>query len=629
MTVSKLTKIAVIFLLLTSMIPITNAQTSSVEENPQTVANGARRETITVKLVFGGFEEQIINPATLFSYLPEEHTNDVITSYPPTTYVYDYQAVTLTSDYVQALKDYIQSIAIVGEDIGYRVNHTLLEQFLVDHTTDFVYPIDGMAIDARNVESFIAENFGAIHNITGPVYTLYMFNYSCFDSFDHSTEHYYYINGSATEEGLSVEWRVGSQEFTELGPTVGWGGNYRFAYLDLSATSAYLNAQPAWYGIDMSNLLAQRYDLDEFCQVYDIYSPEGNALLHEYIAEWANAFLDTLIPGGLLDEPPVDTTYSLPIVVYNNLTPVELYNDELIGSLLHADAIEASFENSFPWTDWQCYINLHRLEDEPLMDKLIKQYVKMGELPDGYGTGLYLQIMDGFLQYLAANFSQFIPKSQIHDTTIPCFIFIGDFSFFYYQTRLGGGGVGRDGIVIISQWSRHIASDFPIDYLVRHEVGHILGLAHPHNENVGFLACFVEDPMSYFSDTISRNFSVFSRDNLGRLHFDAYFENATQKFDTIAENYCPLKKPHSLEDMYEDIESKLSQSYEYYEAAEYYDAIITIRDTISLMDTFANKMDLLITFRQPYVIVPIVLAGLAILGTGGFYISKRIIVKSK
>ncbi|MHA1685159.1 MAG: hypothetical protein ACTSYD_02000 [Candidatus Heimdallarchaeaceae archaeon] len=613
-------RIVVIALLIYSFIPITNARVFFNQNLTRAANIASRNESINVQLVFGGFEEKLINETQLLNYLPNDYTRALKLSYPATTYSYNYSLSFLSDSAFQSLKGYISSIAITGKDIGYRVNNTLLKQYMLDGTTEFVFSIDGMKIDARAVESFIATNI-LDSKQTGPTYTLYLLNFSCFDSADHKTEHFYYINGTSVNEG-EMYWRIGAEKYVTDGPTVGWGGNYRFAYVDLSATSAYLSGYPAIRMHLMFDLLYQKYDLDAFTQVYDVYSQTGNKFLQLYIAQWINAFLDTLIPGKLVCEPPVGQSYSIPIMIYNNLTPAELYSNEKLSWLINTSQVQSMFQYAFPWAEWNCYINWYRLEDSPLMKNLIAQYLELGEFPGDQGSGYFIDITKGFHQFLSENFSLFVPESQQHGVVLPCFVFLSDEVTFFYHTW-GLGGIGLN-IVIAAGRSSSILFGLSLTELLVHEVGHLLGLAHPHNENVGFGACFIEDPMSYFSNWVAKRFSTFSSDNLGRLHYDLYYYTAQEQYLNITQDYQSYGSPKSLKHLLKDIELHINQSYDFYLSANYSDAILTITKAISLMNSFSTKLNLLYTLKQPYVIIPVVFFGVAILGTGGYFRLKRL-----
>ena len=121
-----------------------------------------------------------------------------------------------------------------------------------------------MLMDAELVEDYIYQNLYAPVPET-PGYTLYLFNFSRFDSADHSQEHWYRSNSVDFDSNTSIKYWFSGYNDIPYVPTLGWGGEHRFCFLDLTARSWYYDwIMNVW---SFSTGSAHYYDytyLDEF-----------------------------------------------------------------------------------------------------------------------------------------------------------------------------------------------------------------------------------------------------------------------------------------------------------------------------------------------------------------------------
>lgn len=107
-----------------------------------------------------------------------------------------------------------------------------------------------------------------------------------------------------------------------------------------------------------------------------------------------------------------------------------------------------------------------------------------------------------------------------------------------------------------------------------HELGHSLGLPHPHS-NYGWGSAFINDVMSYFA--LDYNFSIFYRDALGRAHTDAHHTYAKQELIQVKALYETMTTSLDLDANFTLIENIINSIPSYYQQMNY-----TIAATLSI-----------------------------------------------
>jgi len=120
-----------------------------------------------------------------------------------------------------------------------------------------------------------------------------------------------------------------------------------------------------------------------------------------------------------------------------------------------------------------------------------------------------------------------------------------------------------------------------------HELGHSLGLPHPHSQSFGWGSSFVEEVMSYFS-TYS-GFSSFYKDAIGRAHTDANYEYALTELNLAMvyynASYIDTEKPVVLEEMVAEIQGNLLAIQEFYSQMDYNASASLAFETRELIQT--------------------------------------------
>ncbi|MHA1740283.1 MAG: hypothetical protein ACTSXA_08145, partial [Candidatus Heimdallarchaeota archaeon] len=88
-----------------------------------------------------------------------------------------------------------------------------------------------------------------------------------------------------------------------------------------------------------------------------------------------------------------------------------------------------------------------------------------------------------------------------------------------------------------------------------HELGHSLGLPHPHDGSWGWGASYVAEVMSYFA--INDGFSQFYIDGVARTHANYHFYNADIEYLDAIDLFAQLGAPAHVEQLLDTIDQLL------------------------------------------------------------------------
>ncbi len=555
---------------------------------PNVITN--RRISLKLKIEFIGFDQNLINETAINANLINVYKHSFNEPLPFIDFSFDFNFVSENTS--QDLQDYIQSIAINGTGTGYDLNVTLLKEDLTSgNRSDIFIPRDGMSIDADSVTEYLYENLYQ-ESISEPGYTFYIMNFSNFDSVDHSLEHWYDTYGIDLDGNTSISWWYSGYRNIEKRAANGWGGKYRFCYLDLSSRSWYLDyVYNVWQNLGGNGpeLFYQYPDLDSFTQTFDLQTLYGQEQLTTYISEWINSYLGNVFSGPVYDSLPYSNSVSLQVIVLNNLT-MNGYPEEDLKWCISQYRIKNQLEQDFPWVNWLIDINWAELMDYPDIFDFIQDNVLESI------NGRYVPIEQG-LYYLLQNRLGQTFDLEAADVVLPCYFFLtDDISFTWFGTSFAGlGGMGWE-ILLSDQYSLfdNITTLEPrrgMSTVMIHELGHSLGLPHPHTETYGWGSSFVEDVMSYFSTT--NQFSSFYKDAIGRAHTDLNYEIALDELPILLELYnetfSPQKKPQAMEDAFLQIYTNLELIPIYYNEMDYNASAslaFEARDLMDMISTF-------------------------------------------
>jgi hypothetical protein len=593
-----------LFCVLFLLTPLTFIQTSSSQELKIDLLE-VKEETIDVNLVFVDFNSEYTSKETLEEHLPEVvdpfvYINDAI---PHSTYNVNYTFTSFSLEEENNFDDYIDSIKTTSSYVESRVNITTVDNYIQTQTyediNDFFIPTSGYEIDAQSVKEYLEDDFSSNYqNSLG--YTLYLLNLSNLDSSDHSIEHSYTFTLGDADATQIVQDHY-SESYKRR--TMGWGGDQRFCYIDLSAITSSILYINLLFEENLSTLpLFTFYDLDSYTQTLDLATSEGKEDLVIYISQWINNYVKNIFFSPFLDTHPVNEVFELPLIIFSNISDVG-HSFEDISWAISSERINSYLHDGFPWIDWKISVEYYELSDFPEIYNHLNENIQQDEI------GYYVDLEE-VVEILDEKKYEFFEQNS-KNVILPSFIFVtSNVGFRFENINIGGFAMG-DYQILIRQLSQFFIDGDPeqprigLTHTIVHEIGHNLGL----NDH-GYGSQFFEDIMSY--SYTSHNFSVFSTDTIARFHFDYYYLNAKENL-----------KNHENQSIIgiNKITDLLEEGYEDYLVMKYVSAIEKVREAWEISNQLNNPL------RKPVILSVVIISGIVFIAAMSVITFKFIIPK--
>ena len=549
------------------LVQFENTQRSLSIENDDILTNSLNG-TIELKLEFLGFDQDLINETAILDQLYHTYIHS---SYLPLADVTFDFCFNYTSESDRAnLEDYILDFASInGTDTGYELNITKLKEDLDTgvRSPDTFMLRDGLSIDAELVEEYLYTNFYE-EPIDAPGYTFYIMNFTQFDNEDHTLEHWYDTYSADLDSEQPTTWWYSGYRNIEKRGAMGWGGDYRFAYIDLSSRSWYLDyVYNAWaaLGGQGSELYYQYPDLDNLTQSFDFSTKGGKEILNQYIAEWINSYTGNVFQKPGRTNMPIGQSISLQVLVLENLTN-NGYLPEDLDWCISETKIYDQLEADCPWIDWNIEIQWVELTNHPDLFSYIQDNLEEDSI------GRFIEVSDGLFNVLEDQLSTHF-NLEASEVVLPCYFFItNDIRFKWVGTSFAGlGGMGWE-ILLGTQNSLFDNGDTSkplrgMSNVMIHELGHSMGLPHPHSYSYGWGSSFVKDTMSYFS--AHAGFSTFYIDTIGCAHTEANYNYSQIEYIDALKLYNNHSRPSWVDDNIIEINATLAAIVTFYYQMDY------------------------------------------------------------
>ena len=491
--------LSITFLLVVS-VPLGLEKISIQPTKASTLSQGLLQITRswTANIVVVGYDSALINESLLLQNMPT--TRSYYTDEVEIIYDIDYNVAYSGSSYLSALRQVMLDNSVNGTDTGTQLNASALsyQKAHLDEPQRIFYPRDGRVIDAYAVEDWLEENPFMTPPDLG--YTLYLVNFSEFDSADHNLEHWYDYHPvdpdtCEKQDWFRLEWD------NALNPNVTmdypfFGGRYNTYVVDPSAHQWYLK----WCRIWWSEEIGTEYDfwtqdLEEKISTLNLESPAGIDALNIYLSECIWDPINQL----LFPYQHQPASYVQSGTLKGLVFCMDVANGTSVESLewvTNADMQKAHLEELYPFINWAVDIEYIDIDTESSWNDLFWTYATID--PDG------TTIVDGYSMFDEIRTLK-RPEYVAIDDNINVFgvVFIKKQMemHVYGRTYTGLGGGGQT--VIWKSWERYYRPDgvTPKDGVSGtqlHETMHAIGFGHTwvHEH---YSSDFSWGPMGYFA----------------------------------------------------------------------------------------------------------------------------------
>ncbi len=486
------------FLLFT--VPVNGNLTTSMNCESFTLSQGPLpiERNWTTKIVVAGYEQSLINESILLQDMPTDRVyySDEV----EITYNIEYDVTYADAMFLNNLRQVMLENSINGSGTGTRLDESALlyQKDHLDEPQRIFYPRDGRVIDAYAVEDWLEEN--PFTPKPGLGYTLYLVNFSDFDSMDHSLEHWYDYHPADSDTGEEQDW-FRLEWDNALNPDVTmdhpfFGGRYNTYVVDPSAHQWYLK----WCRIWWSAFISTEYDfwtedLEDKVGTLNLESPSDVDALNQYLQECIWDPINQLFYPYQHEPAAYVESGTLKGLVFC-MDVADGVSIESLEWVTDSDMQKAHLEELYPFINWTVDIEFLDIDNELLWTNLFWMYATVE--PDD------TTVVDGYAMFESIR-TIMKPQYTVDDDNINVFgvVFIKQQMEMHIdgQTYTGLGGGGQT--VIWKSWERYYRPDGVtpkdgISSVQLHETMHAIGFHHSW-QHERYSSDFSWGPMGYFA----------------------------------------------------------------------------------------------------------------------------------
>ena len=327
----------------------------------------------------------------------------------------------------------------------------------------------------------------------------------------------HYYNRTMVEPDLGL---VQSRHFM-----TGWGGNQRFYYLDLSAGPSYWTEElPVQVASQLRGV--------------DLASAYGRYRRTQFIADYLSGVVYNLFAPDQVYPVSYSSQYNFHLFIFDNRNSTEMANGPTLRSTVNETLIRSELGNFLPYSNLTVVAKYANVSDYAGLEAVVASATTSIEDPAVNGSIVDLRLVYNWLSDNGeGHISQFIDaRRDSEQFDIPAFIFAFtsryNFGFtfkddvFLHSNPDSIYGVALGDLVLISHGQYDLrAGDYPsstgqtqpgkgigFTRTIIHELGHMLGLAHPFSYDA--TEDFTDTVMGYYANSLT--FSQFDKDMLLR-----------------------------------------------------------------------------------------------------------------
>jgi len=546
-----------------------------------------REAPLTIRIVLVGFDPDTID----LDYLSwkgntiQEIANNVISTGNVTgvNYKFNYEFVFAPPEFNRTFTKFLKSIEV--RKASYNPWFRSLAQ-------NYFY-------DSLEVESWLLENNAGYGGFPANGYTFVYMNMTGLPSITEAqletqnamatTPHYY----SRNYTDIDLDYKIRYREFA-----VAWGGRSRLWFMDLSAGPEFWTWSqgggiphiPIQLAIDLYRI--------------NIHTAYGQQWLTQYLSDYIYEAVLNLATPTFVYQPTFSRHYDIIVNVIDNRTEDEKQAVP-IDTTIRPDIIQNAFAELLPYAN----VTIETRFISPAEDLALQKIMETSTVhpPEDTGISPFVDTRPIY-RFLEEHLSQFAGplRSDINEVTLPVFAFAFPAGMYFgytnkwyvasmktYDTNFLGISLGDLSLIGITQ-NEFLRGDtvgqpgkgLGLTQTIIHEVGHSLGLPHPHQ--FGYLEDFESSPMSYWS--YEYNFSQFDKDAINRAHADELINSAIGNL-TIARNLLTGRLDFNLAGLKADYaNSVLEIALQQYGRMNYVEAVQSAEAAAQLSAEAANSL---------------------------------------
>lgn len=498
-----------------------------------------------IPIVFIGYDSDLFSESEFLGYLPE--LNFVNTGNPSggsIVHAYNYEIQFVNASYAQQVEAFALQNSVNGTETTSKLNIPALEyqrEYL--YYQDIFEPQNGLAINASAMDRYFAAN---PYNPAAD-FSIYVMNFSHFDSPDHKWEHWFNLSEPVTETGANRHWwRLewdNPLNFDAAFPYAGFGSSGRHYFVDPYAFQWYLTWTVIWRGISTGDGLHDFYsqDLDEFQKSHDIHTDSGRQAIMRYLGSWIAELIPQYISWEPIGAIPEANSIALEVLLFQNASHLGFSNEDLAWTIDEA-YIQSIYSNLLPDAVLSSNIRIEDLQNWPDIEAILdnSQYTHNPYPPQthwNYYEGYQVLSQTDLRRRSDFDFAK-------ADVVVTAYLFVLDNASFASNaipwagkefTGLGGGGR----VTMLMELDRlyypgRITPRQGLTDILIHEIGHAIGFPHTFSSN-NLAGDFLWDVMGYypgagnFSAIRIEGYQRYQTDNTIKTRMDVLLDHALKR----------------------------------------------------------------------------------------------------
>lgn len=388
-------------------------------------------------------------------------------------------------------------------------------------------PAQYTIFDARETEEWLSQHISEFGGIPANGYTLVIADLRDLAS----DPHYFEIRWDSSDAiSPKATYMKDGVFYPQINWMFSWGGAYRFYFIDLSAGDA------------IRDYSLRRFYGFRHVPIQDMFPgnrPDRTSLVSEYVGDYVSEAVRNLFVPAYVYTPTVANSFRIHVWLISQTAKLSESNS---AEIVNEQQILRAFRDLNPMAQWNLKVDYMKLSDNTELQNVMKNSIIRSEDLTGYGGDKVHRDtydMRPVYAYLKANLGKFVDTGS-DAVVLPAFVFLlseGASVGYTWQEaishenfgpvdpiydpdtgRMTFSGEALGDLALIKRNERDLfAFGYGATPVIIHEVGHNVGLMHPHS--YGYTEDYISSAMSYLTEP--NVFSQFDKDAIGRAYVDS------------------------------------------------------------------------------------------------------------